>query len=126
MNQTKNKTCRRACIYEGGSRGGCINQEDLDAVLTRCFDHEDFSASVQLKASAAAKSLSEYIRDVSYTIRVMLAHIRIKFEAYSGLEDQKKSRDPPELLDIYSHIKVPKKATTQVRLRELQGGVIGI
>ena len=83
----------------------------MDGVITRCFDHDDYKANVQLKAASAKNSLTEYVRDISYTIRVMCSHIRIKFEQYSTPENAKKSRDPQELLEIYGHIKADKKPT---------------
>jgi len=121
MNQTKKKTWRRARIYEGGSRGGCINQEDLEGVVTRMFDHDDYKATVQLKAATWKKSLNEFCRDVAYCLRVMLSHVRIKFEQYHGLADRKKTRDPQELLDIYGAIKRGTKPKHRCGFKNFRG-----
>ena len=88
--------------------------ENKDNQLKQCYDN---------LCQTSGNNYAKHLRAQAYSPRVMLAHIRLKFEAYENLdENQKQDPDqldchPPELLCLYDIMRPHGKAPMQEGIR---------
>ena len=87
------------------SRGGYFLQHDVDVMYESVATDSKYKAAFECAAAKDKKSTEEFKRDQSYCLRVMLAHFRIKYDAWK----KAKAKDtpaitrshPPELQELY-------------------------
>ena len=60
------------------NRGGHLGQEGVEAWTRDVYEDVMYTAAMDRMAAMVQKSMSEYIIDISYGIRIMFAHIREK------------------------------------------------
>ena len=95
-----------ASIIKLDPRGGIVRQLDMKEAVQQLSEMPDVRAAFEAMALAHRKQPKDLVLAFAYSIRVMLAHVRLKhsqFQRLKGCETLDRARNhPEELREIYA------------------------